>query len=196
MAFVAAGNAAELGLCSSVIRAHAAAFRAGLAGVLRRHGIPTWKQAGFSGGAYENLPECNMLFAKTGTPPAVLQQLEQLLLRSYAASERVKSLRETLADEEPLLTGAALRSYIDRTWPVYRQLSRAAGIAASGSFDPDAAILDPPHCRGAQRNAGLGFFFTRAHHPQREQVRHKAPDATHLALYRPGRAAGVSRAFR
>lgn len=97
----------------------------------RLPGIPTWKQAGFSGGAYENLPECNMLFVKTGTPAAVLQQLEQVLQRSYAESERVKSVRETLADEEPLLTGAALRNYIDRTWPVYRQLTRAAGIAAS-----------------------------------------------------------------
>jgi hypothetical protein len=40
-------------------------------------------------------------------------------------------VRETLSDEDPALTGAALRAFIDRTWPTYRQLTRAAGIAAS-----------------------------------------------------------------
>lgn len=97
----------------------------------RLPGIPTWKQAGFSGGPYENLPECNMLFVKTGTPAAVQQRLEQLLLRGYEESERIKSVRESLADEEQLLTGAALRSYIDRTWPAYRKLTRAAAISAN-----------------------------------------------------------------
>ena len=29
------------------------------------------------------------------------------------------------------LTGAALRAFIDRTWPTYRQLTRAAGMPSS-----------------------------------------------------------------
>lgn len=94
-------------------------------------GIPTWKEAGFQGSAYENLSECNMLFAKAGTPPAILERLTQLVTSSYTESDRMKSVRENLADEEPLLTGAALRAYIDRTWPVYRNLTKAMGLTVN-----------------------------------------------------------------
>lgn len=94
-------------------------------------GVPTWKQAGFHGAAYENLPECNMLFAKAGTPQALIDRIAQLVVSSYTESERIKSVRETLSDEDPALTGPALRAFIDRTWPTYRQLTKAAGIAVS-----------------------------------------------------------------
>lgn len=94
-------------------------------------GVPTWKQAGFHGPAYENLPECNMLFAKAGTPQALIDRIAQLVVSSYTESDRIKSVRETLSDEDPALTGPALRAFIDRTWPTYRQLTKAAGIAVS-----------------------------------------------------------------
>jgi tripartite-type tricarboxylate transporter receptor subunit TctC len=64
-------------------------------------------------------------------PQALVDRLAQLVHSSYIESERIKSVRETLSDEDPALTGAALRAFIDRTWPTYRQLTRAAGIAAS-----------------------------------------------------------------
>lgn len=91
-------------------------------------GVPTWKEAGFHGNAYENLTECNMLFAKSGTPPAILERLAQLVSSSYQDSERIKNVRENLGDEEPLLTGKELREYISRTWPVYRNLTNAMGL--------------------------------------------------------------------
>lgn len=94
----------------------------------RLPGIPTWKEAGFSGVAYEDLTECNMLFAKAGTPTAILEQLAQLVVSSYTESDRVKSVRDNLADEEPVLTGDALRDYIKRTWPTYRNLTKAMGF--------------------------------------------------------------------
>lgn len=92
-------------------------------------GVPTWKEAGFHGNAYENLTECNMLFAKSGTPPAILERLAQLVSSGYQDSERIKNVRENLGDEEPLLTGKELREYIIRTWPVYRDLTNKMGLA-------------------------------------------------------------------
>ena len=94
-------------------------------------GIPTWKEAGFRGSAYENLTECNMLFAKAGTPPIILERLAQLVRSSYTESDRIKSVRENLGDEEPVLTGNELRAYIDRTWPVYRNLTKAMGLTVN-----------------------------------------------------------------
>lgn len=97
----------------------------------RLPGIPTWKQAGFHGNAFEDLSECNMLFAKAGTPAHILERITQLMISSYSESDRVKSVRENLADEEPLLTGNALRAYIDRTWPTYRRLTSAMGLSVN-----------------------------------------------------------------
>lgn len=97
----------------------------------RLPGIPTWKQAGFVGGAYENLPECNMLFARTGTPQAIVDRLAQLVVSSYAESDRIKGVRDTLADEEPVRTGKELRAFIDRTWTAYRQLTKESGLTPS-----------------------------------------------------------------
>ena len=97
----------------------------------RLPGIPTWKEAGFHGSAYENLTECNMLFAKAGTPSVILERLAQLVISSYKESDRIKSVRENLGDEESALTGNELRAYIDRTWPVYRNLTKAMGLLAN-----------------------------------------------------------------
>lgn len=94
-------------------------------------GIPTWKEAGLRGSAYENLTECNMLFAKAGTPQIILDRLAQLVSLSYTESDRIKNVRENLGDEEQVLTGHELRAYIDRTWPVYRNLTKAMGLTVN-----------------------------------------------------------------
>ena len=94
-------------------------------------GIPTWNQAGLRGPAYESLPECNMLFARAGTPAALIEKIAKLVQASYVESERMKNVRETLGDEEDVRVGAELQAFIQRTWPAYRTLTRAAGMAAS-----------------------------------------------------------------
>ncbi len=49
------------------------------------------------------------------------------------------------------------------------------------------------HCRVVQRNDGYGYFLNPANHTKRDQVRPKASDASHPALYLPGMNAVVSR---
>lgn len=94
----------------------------------RLPGIPRWIDAGFKGPAYENLAECNMLFAPTGAPPEVTRRLAELLVSSVNESPRIKAVRETLHEEGPILTGDALRAFIERTWPSYRRMTRELNL--------------------------------------------------------------------
>lgn len=95
----------------------------------RLPGIPRWVDAGFKGPAYEDLAECNMLFAPAGTPPEVTRRLAELAVASVHESPRIKAVRETLFEEGPVLTGDALRRFIDRTWPSYRRLTRELNLS-------------------------------------------------------------------
>lgn len=90
--------------------------------------VPRWVDAGFKGPAYENLTECNMLFAPTGTPPEVMQRLADLFTSSVSESPRMKTVREMLYEEGPILTGDALRESISRTWPTYRRMTRELNL--------------------------------------------------------------------
>lgn len=92
-------------------------------------GIPTWVDAGFKGPAYEDLAECNMLFAPAGTPPALVKRLAELVQSSVRESPRIKAVRDTLYAEDRPLTGDALKQFIARTWPTYRSLTKELGIA-------------------------------------------------------------------
>jgi tripartite-type tricarboxylate transporter receptor subunit TctC len=96
----------------------------------RLPGIPTWVDAGFKGAAFEDLAECNMLFAPAGTPTAIVERLAKLVRDSVTESPEVKTVRETLSADDVPLTGAALQAFINRTWPTYRRLTREIGIAA------------------------------------------------------------------
>ncbi len=92
-------------------------------------GTPTWGEEGFSGPAFENIVECNMLLAPGGTPRDIVDRLGQLVIESGSQSPKVMQVREQLAAEEiPLLAGEALQKFIDRTWPTYRELTRALNI--------------------------------------------------------------------
>lgn len=95
----------------------------------RLPGIPTWVDAGFKGPAFEDLAECNMLFAPAGTPPAVVDRLAKLVAESVTESIKVKAVRETLSADDVPLTGVALQQFIARTWPSYRKLTREMGLA-------------------------------------------------------------------
>ena len=90
----------------------------------RLPGVQTLAEQGFVGPAYQNLQECNMLLAPAGTPPEIVERMAALVEESGAQSERVKNLLTTLVVNEPMLTGAALRAFIDRTWPVYQAMTR------------------------------------------------------------------------
>jgi len=89
----------------------------------RLAGVPRWVDAGFKGPAYEDLTECNMLFAPAGTPPEITRPLADLFTASVTESPRMKIVRDTLYEEGPILTGDALRESIRRTWPSYRRLT-------------------------------------------------------------------------
>ena len=91
-------------------------------------GIPTWVDAGFSGPAFEDLAECNMLLGPTGTPPEIVDRLARLIHDSVTESAKVKAVREQLAADDVPLTGLALQQFITRTWASYRTLSREIGL--------------------------------------------------------------------
>ena len=96
----------------------------------RLPGTPTWMDAGFTGPAFEDLAETNMLFAPAGTPRAITERYAQLVLESITKSDKIKSVRETLSAEDVPLTGASLQQFISRSWPTYRRLSRESGLSA------------------------------------------------------------------
>ncbi|WP_353234038.1 tripartite tricarboxylate transporter substrate binding protein [Diaphorobacter ruginosibacter] len=92
-------------------------------------GIPTWADAGFIGPVYQDLTECNMLFAPAGTPQAITLRLAELVSLSVSESARVQSVRNTLGAEDTPLVGDALKQYIARTWAAYRKVTREMRIS-------------------------------------------------------------------
>lgn len=93
-------------------------------------GLPTWKEAGIIGPAFQDLIECNMLLGPVGTPPAIVARLAQLATESVTQGARMKVFREQLGGEDAPLTGEALRSFIERSWPTYQTMTRKIGITA------------------------------------------------------------------
>ena len=91
-------------------------------------GIPTWVDAGFTGPAFEDLAECNMLFGPAGTPPEIVERIARLIQDSVTDSARVKAVREQLAADDIPLTGVPLQQFIHRTWTSYRALTRELGL--------------------------------------------------------------------
>lgn len=93
--------------------------------------VPTWTDCGYTGPAFEDLVESNVLFAPARTPPVVIERIAALVRQSFTESARVKSVNELLAEDEPPLTGAPLRQFIQRTWPSYRKLTKDLGVATA-----------------------------------------------------------------
>jgi len=91
-------------------------------------GIPTWAEEGIKGPAFENLTECNMLLGPAGLPAPIVSRLATLVTDSVAQSERVRTVREQLGSEDVPLTGAALQSFINRTWPTFQAMTRSIGL--------------------------------------------------------------------
>lgn len=91
-------------------------------------GIPTWVDAGFTGPAFEDLAECNMLLGPAGTPTEVIDRIGRLIHESVTDSAKVKAVRDQLGADDLPLTGVALQQFINRTWPSYRTLTREIGL--------------------------------------------------------------------
>jgi tripartite-type tricarboxylate transporter receptor subunit TctC len=90
--------------------------------------VPTWTEAGFSGPAFEDLLESNVLYVPANTPAAVVAQLAAAVHDAYLESPRLKNVLQVLAEDEPPLTGVDLRRFIDRSWASYRKLTREQGV--------------------------------------------------------------------
>jgi 5-methylcytosine-specific restriction endonuclease McrA len=100
-------------------------------------------------------------------------------------------------------TGDMVRADVPRGAKAGVHTGRVA-VRATGSFNIQTHKegvssvvqgISHKHCRVVQRNDGYGYFLNPAIYTGRDQVRPKATDASHPALYLPGMNAEVSRAF-
>ena len=93
-------------------------------------GIPTWADEGFTGAAFENLTECNMILGPAGLPADVVRRVADACRESASRSEAVRNVLAQLGVEEAPLTGAELQRFIQRTWPTYQAMTRELGLQA------------------------------------------------------------------
>ena len=91
-------------------------------------GVPTWAEAGFSGPAFDDLRESNMVLGPAQLPPAIVQRLAEGARLSATQSEPMKNVLSQLGVEGPPWTGAALTEFIARSWPTYRTMTRELGL--------------------------------------------------------------------
>ena len=91
-------------------------------------------------------------------------------------------------------TGDMVRADVPKGLKAGIHTGRVA-VRATGSFNIQsqeggvstvAQGISHKHCRVVQRNDGYGYFLNPANHTGRDQVRPKATNAAHSALYLPG----------
>ncbi|GER20298.1 Bug family tripartite tricarboxylate transporter substrate binding protein [Variovorax boronicumulans] len=91
-------------------------------------GIPTWADEGFTGPAFENLKECNMVLGPATLPKEVVRRLAEVAHDSATKSEPVKTVLTQLGVESPPWTGVELQKFIQQTWPTYQKMTRELGL--------------------------------------------------------------------
>ncbi|CAN7331541.1 tripartite tricarboxylate transporter substrate binding protein [Pseudorhodoferax sp. LjRoot39] len=91
-------------------------------------GVPTWAEAGFSGPAFDDLRESNMVLGPAQLPPAIVQRLAEAARLSASQSEPMKNVLNQLGVEGPPWTGSELTEFIARSWPTYRTMTRELGL--------------------------------------------------------------------
>jgi tripartite-type tricarboxylate transporter receptor subunit TctC len=91
-------------------------------------GVPTWAEAGFSGPAFDDLRESNMVLGPAQLPPAIVQRLAEAARLSAQQSEPMKNVLNQLGVEGPPWTGPGLTEFIARSWPTYRTMTRELGL--------------------------------------------------------------------
>jgi tripartite-type tricarboxylate transporter receptor subunit TctC len=92
--------------------------------------VPTWAESGFTGPAFTNLTESNMLLAPTGIPPAIVHRLADAAMLATTQSEPLKRVLHQLGVEQPPWVGKELTDLIARAWPTYRTMTRELGLGA------------------------------------------------------------------
>ncbi|MGO4392198.1 Bug family tripartite tricarboxylate transporter substrate binding protein [Variovorax sp. M-6] len=91
-------------------------------------GVPTWADEGFTGPAFEDLIECNMVLGPAGLPSDIVMKLAEVAREAATKSDNVKSVLAQLGVEGPPWTGAELQKLIRRSWPTYQAMTRELGL--------------------------------------------------------------------
>ncbi|MDB5828010.1 MAG: hypothetical protein JWQ73_2230 [Variovorax sp.] len=91
-------------------------------------GIPTWADEGFTGPAFDDLKECNMVLGPANIPRDIVLRLAEVSRESVTKSENMKNVLAQLGVEGPPWTGAELTQFIRRTWPSYQSMTKELNI--------------------------------------------------------------------
>lgn len=95
-------------------------------------GVPSLAQEGFTGPAYEDLVESNLLLGPAGMPQDIVARLAAAARASVTESDPVISMFSLLGvDRDHVLTGDELDAFVKRSWPAYQSLIRDLGIATN-----------------------------------------------------------------
>lgn len=92
-------------------------------------GIPTWRDEGFVGPAFQDLLEANMLMAHANLPVPIGERLAAVALEASSRSESLKTMFTTMGvEEDQVLAGAKLTAMTARIWPAYQTLTRQLNL--------------------------------------------------------------------
>lgn len=91
-------------------------------------GVATWVDEGFTGPAFEDLKESNMVLGPAHMPVDVVQRLAEASRESATKSEAMKSVLAQLGVEGLPWTGTELTQFIRRTWPSYQAMTRELNL--------------------------------------------------------------------
>lgn len=92
--------------------------------------LKTFNELGFDHPVYSSLIEMNMLLAPSGTPAEAIESLADACVEAAATPRMGAILQEQMgipAGYKPL-RGQELKALIDKTWPVYREMTASMGI--------------------------------------------------------------------
>lgn len=92
--------------------------------------LRTFNQLGFNHPVYSSLVEMNMLLAPAGTPDEAVKAYADACVAAASTPRMSAILQDQMgmpAGYQPM-RGEELKALIDRTWPVYREMTRSVGI--------------------------------------------------------------------
>lgn len=93
-------------------------------------GVPTWADLGVKGPTFEHLVEMNMFLVPSGSPQEAIDRLAQLTHEAVAKSEKVAAVRDLAGAADTPVTGEALKTLVQDSWPTYRTLTQKLGLTA------------------------------------------------------------------
>jgi len=90
-------------------------------------GLSTWAEEGFTSPVYD-LKEYYLAAMPIATPPEIRARIGKLIHDSALHNDRVKAIRATNFEEEPVIIGEALDKMVQATLPVWQASTRALGV--------------------------------------------------------------------